>query len=357
MPPQGVVVPGWQPPMQPKKKETYAASIEQQAKDYDEIMNRYRQYADRVGQQPNRSLQDLRGLASQYQQPYTGAPYTGATYTGATYTASPAYTAGPAYRRSSELEGAFGNLSDLARTGGYSGETLANIRARGVSPLRSVYANAQRNLQRQRALQGGYSPNMGAITAKMAREQGQLLSQAIGDIEAGIGERVAQGRLSVGPQLAELAARENALRTQYEQAEAARQSEYGQSEATRRTQYDQIEAARKSAYDQSEAARRTEYGQTEAGRRSEYDLNRLNALQSLYGQLAQAEQTEGDRGFRAAEGMRALYGTTPALPALYGQQAVQQAALKPIRRPAPRGGISLGGLTGQYQPNTQIRLG
>ena len=44
---RGSVVPGWRPPVQDQaKKETYAAAIEQQAGDYDEIMGRYRRFAD-----------------------------------------------------------------------------------------------------------------------------------------------------------------------------------------------------------------------------------------------------------------------------------------------------------------------
>src|SRR5437773_5397071 len=48
-------------------------------------------------------------------------------------------------------------FSEFSKTGGFSPEDLANIRARALSPVRAVYSNAQREVNRQRSLQGGYS--------------------------------------------------------------------------------------------------------------------------------------------------------------------------------------------------------
>jgi hypothetical protein len=94
----------------------------------------------------------------------------------------------PTYQTSSDYKGAISNLSDLSKTGGYSAADIDNMRARGVSPIRSVYANAQQDLQRQKALQGGYSPNLTAVTAKMAREMGSELSDATTNVNAGIAQ-------------------------------------------------------------------------------------------------------------------------------------------------------------------------
>ena len=58
----------------------------------------------------------------------------------------------------------FAGFQQFAQTGGFSPEDLANIRARAVSPVRAVYANAQQNVNRQRALQGGYSPGFNRLT-------------------------------------------------------------------------------------------------------------------------------------------------------------------------------------------------
>lgn len=84
----------------------------------------------------------------------------------------------------------------FAETGGFSPEDLANIRARSVSPIRAVYQNALQNVNRQRALQGGYSPNYGALTARLAREQSMGQSEAAINREANLAEMVQRGRLA-----------------------------------------------------------------------------------------------------------------------------------------------------------------
>lgn len=90
----------------------------------------------------------------------------------------------------------FGGFQDFAKTGGFSAADLANIRARAVSPVRAIYQNAQQNVNRQRALQGGYSPGFGVLQARMAREQGQGISDAATNAEASIAEMVQQGKLA-----------------------------------------------------------------------------------------------------------------------------------------------------------------
>ena len=62
--------------------------------------------------------------------------------------------------------------------GGYSDADTRNMRARAIAPTTSIYANAQEELNRNRALQGGYSPNYGAASAKMAREMSNQIGQA-----------------------------------------------------------------------------------------------------------------------------------------------------------------------------------
>lgn len=87
-------------------------------------------------------------------------------------------------------------FSEFAKTGGFSPTDLANIRARAVSPVRAVYSNAQREVNRQRSLQGGYSPGFGTLQARMAREQGQGVSDAATGAEANIAQMVQQGKLA-----------------------------------------------------------------------------------------------------------------------------------------------------------------
>lgn len=90
----------------------------------------------------------------------------------------------------------FAGFQQFAQTGGFSPEDLSNIRARALSPMRAVYANAQRNVNRQRALQGGYSPGFGVLQSRMAREQSQGVSDAATNAEASIAEMVQKGKLA-----------------------------------------------------------------------------------------------------------------------------------------------------------------
>jgi hypothetical protein len=87
-------------------------------------------------------------------------------------------------------------FQEFSNTGGYSKDDVANLRARGTAPIRAAYANAEREVARQRALQGGYSPNAFALQGRMAREQGQLGADAMQNVEGGLVEARNTGRLS-----------------------------------------------------------------------------------------------------------------------------------------------------------------
>lgn len=86
--------------------------------------------------------------------------------------------------------------SQFAQTGGFSPEDLSNIRARAVSPVRAMYKNAEADVDRQRALQGGYMPGYGVLKARMAREQGSAGSEAATNAEADIAQMVQSGKLA-----------------------------------------------------------------------------------------------------------------------------------------------------------------
>lgn len=92
--------------------------------------------------------------------------------------------------------GAYSGYKSFADTGGFSPADIANLRARSVAPLRAVYANAQNNINRQRALQGGYSPNYTAASAKMARELGSSLADANTNVEAELADKIHSGKLA-----------------------------------------------------------------------------------------------------------------------------------------------------------------
>jgi hypothetical protein len=90
----------------------------------------------------------------------------------------------------------YGGYEEFSKTGGYSTDDIANMRSRGTSPIRAAYANAGREVNRQRALQGGYAPNAFASQVKMAREQGQATADAQQNVEAGLAEARNKGRLA-----------------------------------------------------------------------------------------------------------------------------------------------------------------
>lgn len=242
--------------------ETYAAAIEQQAGDYDEIMDRYRKLADGGGSSPERDA-----LIRQYK-----------TNAGRN----------TRYQRGPEYTAAFRNLNELARTGGYSQQGIADLRARGVSPIRSIYANAQSNLSRNRALSGGYSPSYNASATKMAREMSEQIGQRVTDVNAGIAQNVASNRLSAAPQYANYADSETRMINDINSRNAANR-----------------------------------------------DTN-LTGLERVY-QGGQNQKMAG------VEGMRHLYGTTPALSSLYGQQAATNFQLQPPPKRNRPGGFSFGG--------------
>ena len=92
--------------------------------------------------------------------------------------------------------GAYGGYQDFANTGGLSSQNISDMRARSVAPLRATYANAQDNIRRQRSLQGGFSPNYTAASAKMARELGSSLADASTNVEAQLADSIRTGKLA-----------------------------------------------------------------------------------------------------------------------------------------------------------------
>lgn len=92
----------------------------------------------------------------------------------------------------------YGNLmsgfQEFQRTGGYSPLDIQNIRSRATAPIRGVYAGANREVDRQRALQGGYSPNYTAAKTRMAREQSMGLADATTNVEGMLAQMQNEGR-------------------------------------------------------------------------------------------------------------------------------------------------------------------
>lgn len=99
------------------------------------------------------------------------------------------------YSRTPEFNEGLGYYRDFAKTGGLSGDDRYNLQARGISPIRSVYSNIENELTRQKALNGGYAPGLGAASVRLAREGSQQIADRVNDVNAQIAQMVQQGKM------------------------------------------------------------------------------------------------------------------------------------------------------------------
>lgn len=220
---------------------TFSTAVGQQAGDYDRIMDTYKQLGTRQS---------------------TFNPLTPQL--------------APDYAQSADTASAIGSLKNLTDTGGYSKEGIADLRARGIAPIRSIYSSAQRNMERQKNLSGGYAPGFGASQSKLAREQADQLGKITTDVNANIAENVARNRLTASGQYA-----------------GASQNE-----------------------DRARMARE------EANTNIINEINKINESIRLQVQAANNQNL-----LSSAEGMKSLYGTTPALAQMFGQQVAEATQL------------------------------
>ena len=220
---------------------------------YDEIMQGYR------------GIMDDPTLANSWKN-NPGASFSPGTYTPQSYNYSDPFNS-------------YGGFTEFSKTGGLSDANQADMRARGIAPTRAIYQNAIRGINRQKALQGGYSPNATAALAKNKREMSQQITDANIGVNSDIAKMVQSGRL------------------------AGLQGMYG------------VEGQRLGA---------------------EVDKNKFGALQKNWAE----EQTGQDRRFganlaassyrdpndqklQALHGMTGLYGSTPGMAATFGNQVLQ----------------------------------
>jgi hypothetical protein len=173
----------------------------------------------------------------------------------------------------------YAGYEDFSQTGGFSPEDIANMRARGTSPVRAAYANAERNINQQRSLQGGYAPNAIAAQAKMAREQGQGMSDAMQGVEAGLAQQRQTGRL------------------------AGLSGMYG--------------------VEQQRLGADLDVAKYNANAQAQAQAANNSASQSAAASRAQAAAANMDDRFRALSGMTNLYGTTPGMSNTFGNQLLQ----------------------------------
>lgn len=251
----------------------YQSALAQNAEDYDSIMSQYKNLGDSVRNNPSGSYGQkvsYNPIAPQFSEYAPGSDYS--------------------------------YLRDFADTGGYSDSDVSNLRARAVAPIRSIYASAQRDLDRKRNLAGGYSPNYNAATAKMARESSNLISGASTNANAAIAEMVQRGKLAGATSLAPLEAQE---------------------------------AARKQSVNNLNASTANEVAMRNAG--LELETARHNK---------DVEDTDFNKILESIKGQQSTFGTTPAMLSTVGNQTLAAGNLvnnfAPIKRNRINSGVSSG---------------
>lgn len=105
----------------------------------------------------------------------------------------PGGVAGGAIRDYGEILNRYRQFAD---TGGYSPGDISNIRSRALSPVRAVYSDVNRAVDRSRSLTGDYAPGYAATKAKVGREQAYTTADATTNVEAALAQMTQQGKLA-----------------------------------------------------------------------------------------------------------------------------------------------------------------
>jgi hypothetical protein len=106
-------------------------------------------------------------------------------------------------QRPKELGKAYGYLDeampgyrDFASTGGYSPTDIQELRARGISPIRAAYGNTMMELDRARSLGGGGgAPNYIAAASRAQRDLPGQMADAMTTVNAGLADSIRQGKM------------------------------------------------------------------------------------------------------------------------------------------------------------------
>lgn len=230
----------------------------------------------------------------------------------------------------------YAGYTEFSNTGGYSPADIANMRARGVAPIRAAYANAERNVGQQRALQGGYSPNAVAAQVKMAREQGQGMADASTNLEAQLAQMKQAGRLQGLGGMSDIEKQRlqaqmqgdifNAgQRMQGQQFDIGNENAINQFNAGQGNQVGMFNAGQTNQQGQFNAGQANQVGMYNAGQTN--DVNMFNTGQANQvgmfnaGQGNQVGMYNAGLGMQGLQGMSSLYGTTPGMASTFGSQA------------------------------------
>lgn len=285
---------GGPPPVNkpPSIFDVYNGALKTTGQNYDSLMGNYTDLFNSAKANPTQPIS-----TTPVQPNLSFAPVSASTVTPST----------TQYGQSSDTTNALGDLSGLASTGGYSASDIADIRARGVSPIRSVYANAQSDLNRQRTLQGGFSPGYTAATAKMARELSDSIANQVTNVNAQLAQNIASNKLSAAPAYASAAS-----------AEASRKSGIDESNT----------AALNAAAAENAAAANSASQFNSSGQLNTAEANAKIAQDNAANKLAVDQANQGIVGKNQQQlldilkSAQSLYGTTPGLANTFGNQAI-----------------------------------
>jgi hypothetical protein len=251
--------------------QNYGQGAEQGMGDYTDIQNMYR------------------GIAS---DPSAGmGGFASGAYGGPGYSA---FTVKPGSASYTDPFASYSQFQNLSRTGGYSDQDMADLRSRGTAPVRAAYSNAEREVNRGRSLQGGYSPNAAAAQAKMAREQSQSTADAMQNVNAGIIAARNQGQLAGMSGMAGIEGQRLGADVDV--------SKYNTGLDYQGQTYNADAQARAQA--------------------GNIGIGQSNAAQSASASN-QAAQLASQRQMGALAGMSNLYGTTPGMASTFGNQLLQ----------------------------------
>ena len=315
---------------------SFTAGAGTQASDYDTIMKNYGNIVNNANQSPisptNVGQQNIAAPTNVTPQQVQG-PASVNSGPGVTNPNVQAQTA--TYAPGADVTNSLSDLSNLATTGGYSAQNIADIRARDISPIRSIYANANQNVQRQRALSGGYSPNFNAATAQMARDASSQIADTTTNANAGIAQNVASNELAASGQYAGAAATENAARMQSAQRNADITNQINETNAARgvgvgefnqqqgqQAQEFNVGEQQQNAGQNAQIVNQINEANVNRGlQTSENNANRATGIGEFNTQASVAAQ-EANRqaALSGTQGMASLYGTTPALTQTFGNQ-------------------------------------
>lgn len=209
------------------------------------------------------------------------------------------------------LREAIPGYRNFAETGGYSPADIQELRARGISPIRSAYSNTMMELNRARALGGaGGAPNYIAAASKAQREVPGQMADAMTTVNAQLADAIRQGKIQGLAGLSGVGGTMGGLSAQ----EANRMLQAAMSNQGADLQAQQLSEQSRQAYRSAQLAalggQASLYGTT-PGMASTFGNQALNA----YAQRAQLEQMRNQYGLGLLDTQIRAYGQeTPTKP-------------------------------------------